>query len=311
MRTILSVLVSLLAIGGLQHATVPPGGQPVESVLDRKEQKLEQLYATYWQIQYQLEKGDTNVSARAIEGNLRDVFNDPAFLEALKAAHFDDPVLARRRELFQEAAADSQISTDAELATIVESIRKDGSAIRYRVGGKSLDRPELDNVVGHSPDRELRRQAWYAQADLTKLTGDRIRQVMKLRNRLAPRYAGQKFNDFMLKRRATNRRDLSRWFEEIRTSTEPEYVALLARAKQQLQVEKVEPWDLEYYFSTMAPELEGKFGWEGGWEKTAKVASLLGFDFSRLPVDVEDYRHHLRRLHHAHLVWKRNKNACQ
>jgi hypothetical protein len=63
---------------------------------------LEQLYATYWQIQYRLEKGDTNVSAREVEGDLRDVFNDPAFLDALKAANFDDPALVRRRKLFQE-----------------------------------------------------------------------------------------------------------------------------------------------------------------------------------------------------------------
>jgi oligoendopeptidase F len=287
MRAILSGLVVLLAIGGTRQAAVLPHAQPVESTLNSKEQELERLYATYWQIQYQLEKGDTGVSAREVEGNLRDVFNDPAFLDTLKAAHFDDPVLVRRRELFQEAAADSQISTDAELATVVESIRKDGSAIRYRVDGKLLDRPELDNVLGHTPDRDLRRQAWYAQAGLTKLTGDRIRAVMKLRNRLAPRYASQNFSDFMLRRRATNRKDLSNWFERIRASTEPEYVALLSRMKRELRLEKVEPWDLEYYFSTLTPELEGKFGWEGGWDKTTKVASLLGFDFSRLPVDVK------------------------
>src|SRR5215469_4472785 len=287
MRDILSVLIIFLAIGGVQQANVSPHTQRVERTLDKKEQNLEQLYATYWQIQYQLEKGDTGVSAKEVEGNLRDVFNDPAFLKTLRKAHFDDPVLVRRRELFQEAAADSQISTDPELAAIVESIRKDGAAIRYRVGGKLLDRPELDNVLGHTFDRELRRQAWYAQADLTKLTGDRIGQVMKLRNRLGPRYANQNFSDFMLKRRGTNRRDLSNWFEQIRTSTESEYVALLSRMKRELQVEKVEPWDLEYYFSTLTPELENRFAWEGGWDKTAKVASLLGFDFSHLPVDVK------------------------
>ena len=34
---------------------------------------------------------------------------------------------------------------------------------------------------------------------------------MKLRNYLALRYAGENFSDFMLRRRATNRQDLSRW----------------------------------------------------------------------------------------------------
>jgi hypothetical protein len=36
---------------------------------------------------------------------------------------------------------------------MVESIGKDASAMRYHIGGKLLDRPELDNALGHSADR--------------------------------------------------------------------------------------------------------------------------------------------------------------
>jgi oligoendopeptidase F len=288
MRTILpAMLLVPLAVG---YAGSPAGVTPKESVeytLDRKEQELEQLYAVYWQVQYQLELGDTKVSDKEVQGKLRDVIDDPAFLETLKAARFTDPILQRRRQLFLEVAADSQISTNAELAARVESIRKDGSAIRYKVGEKLLGRPELDNVLGRSADRDLRRQAWYAQAELTMLTGDRIREVIKMRNELGDRYAGQKFSHFMLQRRSTNRRDLSRWFEQIKTSTEPEYRALLSRMQRELHVGKIEPWDLQYYFSTLTPELENRIGFVGAWERTAKVASQLGFDLSRLPVDVK------------------------
>jgi peptidase M3-like protein len=288
MRAILTAMSLFpLAFGSAgQAAAATPSGS-VEQVLDRKEQELEQLYAVYWQIQYQLELGDTKASDKEVQGKLRDVINDPAFLETLKVTAFTDPSLQRRRQLFLEVAADSQISTNAELAARVESIRKDGSATRYKVGGKLLDRPELDNVIARSAERDLRRQAWYAQADLTRLTGERIRDVIKMRNQLGERYAGQKFSDFMLQRRATNRRDLSNWFTQIRTATEPEYRALLSRMQRELRVAQVEPWDLQYYFSTLTPELEKRFGFDGAWERTAKVASLLGFDFSRLPVDVK------------------------
>ncbi|MBV8476911.1 MAG: hypothetical protein JOZ36_09615 [Acidobacteria bacterium] len=287
MRALISVLLVLSVVGGSRQSHVNSGSQPLATKLDSKERDLERLYATYWQIQYQLEKGNVGVSDKEVERNLRDIFNDPSFLENLKRAHFDDPVLARRAQLFLDAAIDSQISTDAHLAAVVESIRKDGSAMRYTIGEKSLDRPELDNVLGHTADRDLRRQAWYAQAELTKLTGERVRQAMKLRNQLAPAYAGQRFNDFMLDRRATNRKDLTNWFQQIRAATEGEYEELLSRIKRDLRVERVEPWDLEYYFSTLTPELENKFGWQGAWERTTRVAGLLGFDFSRLPVHVQ------------------------
>jgi hypothetical protein len=288
MRALLTaVLLVPLAVGYSEPTTAVPPSESVERTLDRKEQELEQLYAVYWQIQYQLELGDTKASDKEVQGKLRDVINDPAFLETLKATRFTDAIWQRRRQLFLEVAADSQISTSAEIAARVESIRKDGSAIRYKVGGKLLDRPELDNVLARSADRDLRRQAWFAQADLTVLTGDRIREVMKMRNQLGDRYTGQIFSDFMLQRRATNRRDLANWFAEIKTATEPEYRALLSRMQRELRIEKVEPWDLQYYFSTLTPEIENRFGFDGTWERTAKVASLLGFDFSRLPVDVK------------------------
>jgi oligoendopeptidase F len=288
MRTILSaILVILVAASGVGQPAGFTSAKSVEATLEGKEQELEQLYATYWQIQYQLEQGDTSVSDKDVNRKIRDVVNDPEFLHKLKAVHFDDAVLQRRRQLFLEVATDSQISTDTDLVSLVESIRKDGSAIRYKIGGKLLDRPELDNVLGHAVDRDLRRQAWYAQADLTTLTGNRIREAMKLRNRLGLSFAHENFSDFMLRRRATNRQDLSSWFEQIRTSTEPEYRALLSRMQRELRVEKLEPWDLEFYFSTLRPELENKFGLEGAWERTTKVAGLLGFDFSRLPVAVK------------------------
>jgi len=285
--TLSVVLFLLLAAVGIARPAGVTSAKSVEAVLDGKEQELEQLYATYWQIQYQLEQGDTSVSDQDVNRKIRGVLNDPEFLQTLKTAHLDDPILQRRRQVFLEVATDSQISTDSDLVTRVESIRKEGSTIRYKVGARELDRPELDNVLGHEANRELRRQAWYAQADLTRRTGDRIREVMKLRNQLGQRYANENFSDFMLRRRATNRQDLLRWFEQIRTATEPEYHALLSRMQRDLGIEKPEPWDLEYYFSTLSPGLDGKFGLEGGWQRTTEVAGLMGFDFSRLPVEVK------------------------
>jgi oligoendopeptidase F len=287
MRTTLSVVLLLLSAAGGIDQPADISQKSVETVLDAKEQELEQLYATYWQIQYQLEQGDTSVSDKDVNRKIRDVLNDLEFLRRLKTAQLDVPALERRRQVFLEVATDSQISTEAGLVTQVESIRKDGSTIRYRIGGKQLDRPELDNVLGHEADRDLRREAWYAQADLTRLTGDRIRAVMKLRNQLGRRYANESFSNFMLRRRATNRKDVMSWFEQIRTATEPEYQALLSRIQRDLGIEKVEPWDLEYYFSTLSPGLESKFGFEGSWQHTTKVAGLLGFDFNRLPVEVK------------------------
>jgi oligoendopeptidase F len=292
MKAIVSHLVLVLCIADLAANSVRsfPVNQSrdqTKRLLDLKEDQLERLYATYWQVQYELEQGDTSISDKEVQRKIREVLDDPPFLDELRSAALADSTLRRRRELFLEVAIDSQISTDARLARLVESARKDGSTIRYRVGDRSLDRPQLDNVLAHDPNRQLRREAWYAQADLTRLTGERIRRAIKIRNQLAARYAGASFTDFMLKRRATERHSLSRWYEQIRTSTEPGYRALLAQIQRGLHVDTVEPWDLEYYFSTLTPELDQKIGMRDAWPRTKEVAEVLGFDFDHLPVSVK------------------------
>lgn len=283
---LISALFLFLTAGVTQSNTSGPA-RSIRTTLDAKEQELEDLNARYWLNQYQIEQGNANVSNQSVDARIREVVNDPSFLKTLEAAHFSDPIWQRRQQLYLEAARDSQISTDAELSKIIESIRKDSSALRYSIGGKKLDRPELDNVLGHDPDRTLRREAWFAKAEHTKLTGDRLRQAMKLGNQLAQRYAGQSYADFMLHRRATDRASVLRWYELIRTATEPEYRELLSRMKKDLGVKELEPWDLEYYFSTMTPEIEDKMKAEGTWEQTTKVAEVLGFDFKKLPLQVK------------------------
>ena len=287
MRILALSLLPFLIVVIVGHGTDAVPQESVGEILDRKEQQLEQLYSVYWEIQYRLEQGDTTASDKEVEHNIRDIINDLKFLDQLKRSHFADSMLQRRRDLFLQVAEDSQISTDPELAERVEAIRKASSAKRYTIATKLLDRPELDNAIAHDSDRNLRRDAWYAQAELTKVSGDQIREVMKLRNQLARRYGNQKFSDFMLERRATNRRDLTNWFEQIRSESEPEYRDLLSRMQRELRISKVESWDLQYYFSTLTPQLENKFPFDSAWERTTRVSSLLGFDFSRLPVQVK------------------------
>src|SRR5207244_13558393 len=62
------------------------------------------------------------------------------------------------------------------------------------------------------------------------------------------------FSTFMLRRKGVETQRLFEWFDNIRSQTEPEYQELLERMRRELQVDKVEPWDLEFYFSARTDE---------------------------------------------------------
>src|SRR5262249_53536056 len=153
------------------------GGSPFDSDWIRKEQQLAELYAQYWRTEYQIARGTSKLSSLEIQKRIREAETEPQFLGRLKAQKFTDLVLERRQELFLDEALVTEISSDADLAKLVEGITDDEAAMRYSVGSRKMTRSELNNTLDHDPDRELRHQAWVAQQQLTAKTGERIRQA--------------------------------------------------------------------------------------------------------------------------------------
>ncbi len=259
----------------------------LEARLTEKERQLEELWAEFWRVDREQTLGNEKLSTVPIRQKIRKVLTEPRFLRQIKAARFEDPTLARRRQFFLQEAEEALIIGDKKLAELVEEMERDEGAIRYRVGEKRLTRAELNRLLAHEPDRELRRQAWVAQEQITALTGERVRKAMKMRKALARRHTGREFQDFMLERKQTDRKRVLDWFEQIRRETEGEYQQLQARMCRELKVEKLEPWDLDFYFSTLTGEWEEKLlKPEEGWATVKKVASALGLDLERPGLDV-------------------------
>lgn len=255
--------------------------------LSEKEKQLEDLYADYWRTEYKIALGEEQLSSGPIQDRIRAVVSDEAFLADLKAAHFSDSLLQRRRDLFLEEATFTKISNDPKLTTLVESITREENNIRYELNDKKLTRAELSNLVANSSDRNLREQAWRARAQITTQNGDRIREAIKLRNDLALRYTHTTFSIFMLRRKGVETQELFSWFEQLRSDTEPEYQELLRQMQRELHVDKIEPWDLEYYFSVLTNDFEQEhFSPPDGWSKTKQLTATLGYDLDKPPIEM-------------------------
>jgi peptidyl-dipeptidase A len=259
----------------------------LETQLTAKEKQLEELWAEFWRTDREQTLGNDKLSTVPIRQKIREVLTEPTFLREIKAARFDDPTLARRRQFFLQEAEEALIIGDRKLAKLVEEMERDEGNIRYRVGDRRLTRAELNRLLAHEPDRELRRQAWFAQEQITALTGKRIRKAMKMRKAMAQRHAGREFRDFMLERKQTDRARVLGWFEQIRRETDGEFRQLQERMRRELKVEKLEPWDTDYYFSTLTGEWEEKLlKPEEGFATIKRVAASLGLNLERPGLDL-------------------------
>jgi hypothetical protein len=261
--------------------------QPVAAQLDAREKQLEALYADYWRSEYKKALGDQQASSAPVEERIRGVFKDEEFFASLKAASFSDSLLNRRRELFLDEAVFTKITTDAKLLALQESITREEGNIRYKVADKQLTRAELSNLVAGNSDRRIREQAWKARAQIAPLNGERIRQTITLRNELALRHSDTIFSVFMLRRKGADTQQIFTWFDFLRKETDAEYRQLLDLMRHELHLEKIEPWDLEYYFSTLTTDFEKRqFVPAEGWPKTTQLAANLGYDLDKLHVEM-------------------------
>jgi Peptidase family M3 len=285
---LMRVCCVLLILAWLACPLLMPAQHSLAQRLDAKERQLERLYAEYWRAEYRIALGDEHVSSRPVQENIRAVVIDDAFIKSLQTAHFRNRILRRRRDLFLEEATYTKISNDPKLTGIVEAIVQRENSMRYEVGSRHLTRAELTETLFHNPNRQLREQAWKAQTQITAVNGERIRQAIRMRNELAFQSTDELFSTFMLRRKGLETERLFEWFESIRSQTEPEYQQLRERFRRELNVDQVEPWDLEFYFSTLTNDFEqSHFVPDQGWMQAKQLTGRFGYRLNKLPVEMQ------------------------
>jgi oligoendopeptidase F len=256
--------------------------------LSGKEGQLAELYAEFWRAQYSIALGNPKASTLTLRERIREVLTEPDLLEALSRTTFPDRLAERRRRFFLEEAADSRISADPELSGLVEELEKIYATARFDVGGKRLARADLNTRVSREPDREKRRQAWEARAQLAPLASDRVRRAMVLRQKLAERFVGEPYPDFLLRRNQVDRGKMLAWFEEIRRETQSEFERLSARMRRELGVETLEPWDIDFFFARLSgASVDAALPRDEGWPRVQALARSLGYDLAGLPLRLE------------------------
>src|SRR2546425_1017481 len=150
MRACRALLIFSLVAGSL-----PLQGQDSTAArLNVKEEQLEKLYADYWRAEYEIAMGNEQLSSRSVQEKIRAVMTDEESLQPLKAAHFHNHLLNRRRDLFLEEATYTKITNDPKLTAIEKKTPDRKNSQRYKIAPRDLTRAELTRIVPPSPNRQ-------------------------------------------------------------------------------------------------------------------------------------------------------------
>jgi hypothetical protein len=204
--------------------------------------------------------------------------------------HVGDPVLARRLELhhlaFLQSRADPALVI--ALSDLQTEMQDAFGSFRYRVRGQPHSLTELSEIATTQADRALRRDAFLARAQASPRFAPDIIRAMRLNDQIGKQEGFASGVEAGLAPADLTRAQVLADLDAFERGTHALYQRLLDGARRELGVERLEPWDIDFWLRTQ--ELAGG---DDAWPREPGVTRLtalmkgLGFAPDQLPIDVQ------------------------
>jgi peptidyl-dipeptidase A len=162
----------------------------------------------------------------------------------------ESPLLRRQVEVLYRTFAGRQ--GDEETLDRVEELEARANAIygnhRGVVGGREVGENEIREILRHSDDGSLRREAWEASKTVGREVEETVRELARLRNRLAREAGYPDHYHRSLDLQEIDAAELDRIMSELESATDAPFRKLKedldAKLEERFGVEAVMPWHL-------------------------------------------------------------------
>jgi peptidyl-dipeptidase A len=186
---------------------------------------------------------------------LRDLFEDSDSVQ--------NPLLRRRVEVLYRMFEERQ--GDREVLGRAEELEAEANAIygnhRSVVEGKKLVENEVRELLRTSEDEGLRREAWEASKSVGRAVEGTVRELARLRNRLAREQGYENHYARSLELQEIEAGELAGIMEDLASATDAPFGelkrALDAELKRKFGVDEIMPWHLSGPFFHRAPDVAG------------------------------------------------------
>ncbi len=162
-----------------------------------------------------------------------------------------DSRLKRRLDIFSMAFLSAQVENDPEIAALRNPLNEKIIRFQPEIDGKKLTRTELGKILETSPDREMRKKAYYAGKVLDTVIENDVRELFEKRNELARKTGRVDFVALGYTFQELDEAELRNLFEQVKEQTQSTWDDLLERIAAELGISVPEPWDIGYYLHTI------------------------------------------------------------
>jgi peptidyl-dipeptidase A len=280
-------LLLMIFVGSTPAGTNPPPDmEHTRRLLDSMEEGLHSLdralLEALWTAYTTGEAGDlaTREAARS------DYLRDPALNHQVSMwlGQVTDPVLGRRVQLLHREMLRARIDGLEDVYQLRDSLAQVQVNWRAVFEGRKVSDGELARILRVEENRDRRRAAFEARAEVGEAVGPGLRKLMTLRTRAARELGWPGFYELRLGLEELDAAEFGetlRYLDEL--SREP-YRRYLGELRSRLGVPEIEAWDLLYDPSGVLLELQAYFPADSLQPRAFRTLRGLGFIVGDPPI---------------------------
>ena len=190
----------------------------------RVEPMMREANLAYWELQT-TSSPEAKQRATELQTRLARVYTNReeyAFLQTLEAADLQDESLARQRTLLLQHYLSHQMEEKAleEIIALEVEIEDDFNVYRAVVQGKTVSDNEIEEILLTSDDTNLRRETWEASKAVGAAVAEKVRHLVRLRNREARRLGFDNYYRMSLQLQEQDEVELFALLDELKAQSD-------------------------------------------------------------------------------------------
>lgn len=216
--------------------------------LGELEEHLEALYAHAEHASYLLYRDKVDPDLVENHAMARAVYGDEGLFELLHEARdrYDEPELARRTELLHQFFLRERVKARPEVQRLSLEISKLYVHFEPRLADGRRGKGRLSQLCRTSEDRGLRKEAWFAIHSVGERAAALVRRLAECRNEAARDMGFPSWMDLIYPTYGLTGSFVAETIETLSARLRPLYDRVGARLADEVGLDALEPWDLDW-----------------------------------------------------------------
>ena len=265
----------------------------LEKFLKDLDEELHQRGIKYGECLWDTYLGKAAEDLNLLEGKISELLLDADHLETVKVwrGKVDDPKVERILDLFERAFLTAQVVSHEDVYSLKNEINSEVIKFRPVVGGKTLERSDLHELMRHNPNRDIRREGYFAEKPLHDEIVNRCVDLINIRNDRARQLGFDNLMVLDLPLSDIQKEEILTIFNRLEPETRDRFFGFFEDAGAKEGYDRPEPWDIAFLIQKRASLPKEAFPRDRMVDWTLEMAESLGFpqkEFSDIHIEFGD-----------------------